>query len=72
VVEEMRPMGTVSRLTARLRGLFTRSRTARNDSSPEHPSHDLGDIVHERARREADLRRGGDSGGNTSNSSSYF
>jgi hypothetical protein len=64
-------MGVMSSITSRIRGLFGRRRAAHNDGSPGH-EHDLEEIVHERAMREAALRREGDSGGSTPTSSSYL
>lgn len=64
-------MGVVSGLTSRIGRLFRRPTTARNDGSPGHTA-DLDEIVHERAKREAALRRDGGSGGSTPSSSSYL
>jgi hypothetical protein len=64
-------MAVMSRITSRLRGLLRRRTAAHNDGSPGH-EHDLEEIVHERAIREAELRREGDSGGSTPTSSSYL
>ncbi len=63
-------MGTLSRLNSWFRG--RRARSAPGDGGrPEHDKRELRDIVAERSKREADIRRGSGTPGNISGSGYY-